>query len=100
MSLSGLSDIYEQFGVIVQVTQMVHLLQHEIMDLYNKSVDSLRSIALSVDHKNCAQFSEKDAKRKCLWPLYHADMQSFKEKGTVRDLPIQNKHGVRSGVQS
>ena len=50
-----------------------------------------------MDHKNCAQCSEKDAKRKCLWPLYHADKQSVKETGTVRELPIQNKHGVRAG---
>jgi hypothetical protein len=97
LSLSGLSDIYEQFGVIVQMTQMVHLLTHERMYLYNKSVDNLMSMALSEDHKNCAQCSEKDAQRKCLWPLYHVDKLSVKETGTVRDLPIQNKHGVRAG---
>ena len=44
LSLSGLSEIYEQFGVIDQMTQMVHLLPHERMDLYNKSADNLRSM--------------------------------------------------------
>ena len=38
LCLSGLVDIYEQFGVIVQVTQMVHLLPLERMDLYRKIV--------------------------------------------------------------
>ena len=54
-------------------------------------------MALSLDHKDSAHFSGKDAKRKCFWPLYHADKHSFKDKGTVRDLPIHNKHGVRAG---
>ena len=33
LTLSGLADIYDQFGVIVQVTQMVHLLPHERLDM-------------------------------------------------------------------
>ena len=29
LTLSGLVDIYDTFGALVQVTQMVHLLPHE-----------------------------------------------------------------------
>ena len=42
LCLSGLVDIYEQFGALVQGTQMVHLLPHERMDLFNKNVKKIR----------------------------------------------------------
>ena len=80
LTLSGLADIYEQFGVIVQVTQMVHLLPHERLDMFNKAVKHLSTMALCQDHAKCAQFTDKAAQVKCLWPLNHTDKE-FNEKG-------------------
>ena len=100
LCLSGLADIYEQFGAIVQVTQMVHLLPHERLDMYSKAVKKLSNMALCLDHENCAELSEHDTKGNCLWSLYHADKKSFREKGKIRDLTVVNKHGVRAaGLQ-
>ena len=45
LTLSVLTDIYESFGAIVQVTQMVHPLPHERLDLYNKAVQKLKNSA-------------------------------------------------------
>ena len=100
LTLSGLADIYEQFGVIVQVTQMVHLLPHERLDMYTKAVKMLSTMALCQDHVKCAEHCDESVKVKCFWPLNHADKRSFSEKGKIRDLTVVNKHGVRAaGLQ-
>ena len=100
LTLSGLTDIYEKFGAIVQVTQMVHLLPHERLDAYNKAVKDLNNMAKCLDHSNCSQFLKSEEKTKCLWPIHHADKASHKETGTIRDMPVVNKHGVRAaGLQ-
>ena len=40
--LSVLVDVYEQFGVIVQYTLMVHLLTHERNDLFTKGIGQVK----------------------------------------------------------
>ena len=67
-TLSGLVDIYEQIGIIVQVTQMVHLLPHERIDLYTAAVTRMRNMALALDHKNCEQFSRLRKRRGACGP--------------------------------
>ena len=85
--LSGLVDIYEQFGAMVQITQMVHLLPHERLDLFNKGVRHMRNLALCLEgHKHCEQYFQTDAK--CLWPKNHADRKSLVENKEIRGLTI------------
>ena len=96
LNLSGLVDIYEQFGAIVQVTQMVTLLPHERLDKYTRAVQRLKNMALCQDHKNCAQFFSEEEKKKCLWPMNHADKRSYREEKSVRGMAILDQHGVRA----
>ena len=63
LTLSGLVDIYEQFGAMVQITQMVHLLPHERLNLVNKEIRGftilskhpVRAAGLSVTTRKQAQ---------------------------------------------
>lgn len=96
LTLSGLVDIYEKFGAIVQVTQIVHLLPHERLDLYTEAVSRLKNMALAQDHNNCEKFFKPEEKIKCLWPMNHADKKSYMEKIMIRDMPILDKHGVEA----
>ena len=41
LNLSGLADVYGQFGAVVNVAQMFHLLPHERYELYMKDVEKL-----------------------------------------------------------
>lgn len=93
--LSGLVDVYEQFGVIVQYTQMVHLLPHERYDLFTKGIGQMKKMTLCVDHKNCEILCE-DKKKPCMWPKSHADKKSLKEKGTIRDIPVVDSQGIEA----
>ena len=96
LTLSGLVDIYDQFGAIVQVTQMVTLLPHERLDLYTKAVSRLDNMGLAQDHKDCEQFFNGDEKVKCLWPVHHADKKTYKEKKMIRGMYILDEQGVQA----
>ena len=98
--LAGLADIYEKYGHIIQVTQMVHLLPHERLDLYNKALEGLKNMAHCLDHKNCEQFLPPGVSIKCLWPLSHEDKATYKQEGTIRNLKISSQHGIQAaGLQ-
>ena len=51
--LSGTVDIYEVFGISVQITQNFHLLPHERLDLFDETVSSLKSMDMILNHKDC-----------------------------------------------
>ena len=97
LTLSGLVDLYEQFGAIVQITQMVHLLPHERLDLYNKAVGRMKHMAFALeDHSNCEKFLPPDSKIKCLWPKNHEVKKSLADKKEIRGLKILGQHPVRA----
>ena len=50
----------------MQVTNEVHLLPHERLDLYAKSLEKLRNMAQCMEHKNCEKFFNEDDKIKCI----------------------------------
>ena len=97
LSLSGLADMYDQYGAVVNVAQMVRLLPHERLDLFNQAVSVLANMAACLeDHSKCAQFCEADSKVKCLWPLNHKDKMTLVEKKQIMGLDIANQHGIRA----
>ena len=40
--------------------------------------------------------SSEEEKKKCLWPMNHADKRSYKEKKSVRGMDILDQHGVKA----
>ena len=93
--LSGLVDVYEQFGIIVQYTQKVHLLPHERYDLFTKGIGQMKKVTLCVDHKNCKILCD-DKKKPCMWPKSHDDKKSLKEKGNIRDIHVVDTKGIEA----
>ena len=95
--LSGTADIYEIFGVAVQAAQSVHLLPHERLDLFDRTVALMKSMGDTLDHKDCPQ---PKPGRKCLFAHSHADKKSLQETRTIRGLKIENKSPLRAaGLQ-
>ena len=98
LSLSGLADVYDQYGAVVNVAQMVHLLPHERMDLFNQAVNILSKMADCLeDHSKCAGLCKPGSKVKCLWPLNHKDKTTMVEKKQIMGLDIHNQYEVRAG---
>ena len=55
LNLSGLADVYEQFGAIVNIVRMVYLLHHERYELYMDAVGKLDNMAKCLsDHSKCS----------------------------------------------
>ena len=97
LTLSGLADAYDQYGVIVNVAQKVHLLPHERLDLHNLGVGVLQSmIGCLQDHEKCSQVALPDSKVKCLWPLNHTDKRTLAAEGKIRSLTVTNQQQTRA----
>ena len=91
LTLSGLADAYNQFGAVVNVAQMIHLLPHERLELYLSKVQVFDDMEKCLnDHSQCNIYSE-NKKIKCMWPLNHNDKRDLIKKGEIRKIPIIDK---------
>jgi hypothetical protein len=94
--LSGLADIYSQFGVVVNISQLVHLLPHERFERFMKAVDRFQMMEQSLcDHRKCDLLAPEDKDRKCLWPMYHKSKETLQEKNEIRSIPILQQYAVQ-----
>ena len=100
--LSGLADVYSQFGVVVNISQLVHLLPHERYERFMKAVDHFQSMGQSLcDHRKCELLAPEGADQKCLWPIYHKSKETLQERNEIGNIPIFMQYGVQSaGLQS
>ena len=102
LNLSGLADVYGQFGAVINVAQMVHLLPHERHKMYMDAVGKLGNMARFLsDHSKCESFSTVDEKVRCLWPMNHKDKTSLKERNEIRGIPVISSHEIEAaGLQT
>lgn len=68
MHLSGLADIYNMFGMFVNVVQKVNVLPHERYDSAIQVLDTMAKMKSLTPHEKCETES-------CLWPSYHKDVR-------------------------
>ena len=101
LNLSGLADVYEQFGAIVNIAQMVHLLPHERYELYMDAVDKLDNMAKCLsDHSKCSSVIGPPKKVGSLWLLNHADKNTLIDKSETRGIPVMSQYGTdAAGLQ-
>ena len=102
LNLSGLADAYGQFGAVVNVAQMVHLLPHERYEMFMEAVGELDKMAKCLsDHCKCDSLVIPDKKIRCLWPLNHEGKKTLEEKNTIRGIPIISSNGIQvAGLQT
>ena len=94
MKLSGISDIYEQFGHIANICQIVDILPFERYDAIFKQTERFRMmIDCLFDHQECIQ-NDEIVSQKCLWPRLHACVSCL-EKGTFQGVNIKNDRAER-----
>ena len=87
--LSGLADVYDQYGVVVNVAQKVHLLPHQRLDQFNQAVSVFKDMLECLeDHSMCAKFFNSSRKGKCLWPLNRMDKRTLEEESQIMGLDI------------
>ena len=89
LKLSSTSDVYEQFGFITNLCQIVDLLPHERYDNVMKAVGQFDKMLECMNHTECVKLQEADKKQKCLWPRYHACLEELKSS-KFRRVEIKN----------
>ena len=61
LQLSGTSDIYQNFGLIANLCQVVDQLPHERFDSVMAAVDNFEKMVSCIDHSECIKVSVKEA---------------------------------------
>ena len=102
LTLAGCTDVYGQYGKIVNVAQIVNLLPHERLELFMKEVNFLEKMKKCLsDHKKCSNYVDEKAKTRCLFPLLHADRDSLQTKGEIQKIPVVDQSAaIAAGLQS
>ena len=91
LHLSGLSDVYDLFGIFVNEVQKVNVLSHERYDNPLQVLDRMKDMKAHIDHDDCL----KNDNKACIWPCYHKDLEDLLENDTyqkasvVHDRPTQ-----------
>jgi len=90
MNLSGLTDVYGEFGSFVNIIQKVDILPHERYDSAIKILDKM------VKMKNQLSCHEKCMENKsCLWPNYHEDQKKLNCNETYQNVRIDRDKDSR-----
>lgn len=84
MELSGISDLYDQFGKLVNIVQQVNLLPWERYDQALDQIMVIESMEEAMSHDRCLSSGDK-----CLWPRFHTDQETLESQETYMGARIQ-----------
>ena len=90
VQLSGSCDVYNRFGMIVNLLQIVNMLPHTKYDKFVEIASDLKTMASSVNPENCHCNHQHPDKGLCLWPLLHKDLKEVASMSTYRGVTIGN----------
>ena len=105
MSLSGTSEINENFGHIANLCQKVDILPHERYDSVISGIDHFLAMVAAVSHDNCLDTIrelkskgkiEESSSAKCLWPRYHGCLEELQSLTTFKGVEIKAEHETKS----
>ena len=85
LRLSGITDIYEKYGELVDVVQKVNSLPYERFDTFIHVCNKMKNMSERMNHEKC------DAKS-FSWPIYHHDIKELDDTGEYMGVPIVDDH--------
>ena len=95
--LSCLADLYNQYGVIVNIVQTVNLLPHERQEMFDAAVQKMRQMAAAVDsHESCPD--DEEQRKICYWPFYHSALQTFEKKSEIHGVAVIDNIEVQGAI--
>ena len=101
LRLSGTSNIYERFGFIANLCQVVDLLPYERYDNVMNGIEHFDEMIENIDHNECVKQRETNlddngkSRVKCYWPRYHSCQEQL-ELGKFKGIPIKNDHETKA----
>ena len=101
LQLSGTSDLYENFGHVANLCQVVDTLPFERYDSVMGAVGHFDKMLQCLDHTECTKLhteltrNGQKAVVKCWWPRYHDCLESLK-LGKFMGVEIMNEHETKA----
>lgn len=96
LCLTGLANIYSQYGILVNKVQEVNLLPHERLEEFESTNAKLKKMADCVE--NCNLCPVKDNKKICNWPDFHAAVATWKEENKICSLVVPDQYEERASI--
>ena len=96
LRLTGLANIYSQYGFLVNKVQEVNLLPHERLEGFESANAKLKKMADCVE--NCNLCPVKDDKKVCYWPDFHAAEATWKEENKICSLVVPDQYEERASI--
>ena len=108
LELSGISDVYDVFGKIVNICQEVDVLPHERFDKVKAAVAELKDMVEHRDHSKCVESFKKSKdfvgdfpesgriNGHCRWPCFHLNLSDLKSQGKYRSIEMKKSFGKKS----
>ena len=86
--LSGSCDIYDRFGIGVNLLQKVSILPHTKFDKFVSTVvKGFAQMGDTVDSQNCP-CSTTPGSEDCLWPQLHKDLLEIRTRSSYHGVPV------------
>ena len=89
LTLSGIIDIYDKYGELINIVQKVNSLPHERFDAFIHVCDEMKKMSEKINHEEC------DVKA-CSWATYHSDIKKLDDAGEYMGVPIVD-HMMKKG---
>ena len=86
--LSGITDIYEKYGELINVFQKVNSLPHKRFDTFIHVCNKMKMMSERMNHDECEAKS-------CLWPTYHDDVKKLDDTYKYMGIPIVDDHSEK-----
>ena len=84
LELSGISDVYNQFGHLVNIVQKVNLLPWERYDQALDQIMVFETMEYTVlSHDRCVSSGDE-----CLWPRFHSDQETLLSQETYMGAKV------------
>jgi hypothetical protein len=92
LRLGAEADIYNQYGVLINIAQTVDILPHDCLDGIDAIINHLEQMKITMKHTNCV------TNNPCKWPVYHQAVDTLKQRGEIYGVVVLDDYPVRSGI--
>ncbi len=92
LRISGLADIYNLYGKIINLLQTTNLLPHERFSKFKTEVQKMKHMSESINHElSCYP-------GKCQWPHYHSATGSLNENSEICGILVIHENENRTAI--
>lgn len=93
LRLAGTVDIYQMFGLLVNICQQYRLLPHQRLDRVRGVLEDWSKMTEHIKDSECTGKEDN-----CTMKQFHESITSLKSSNTIRGVPVYDKNPVRAAA--